>query len=338
MQGTKIMLAFVVVTAFAIFHYRGDQAKVQAAGLVLANSGAPAQADHERVVVAADADQDTDSDAEAQDDHDSDSDSDMPLHEEETINRTFALGAGARTLDVDNISGSIEVMGGQSGQAQLVVKKTIRAESKANMEAAKKEVTLDITEQPDLLKFYVNGPFRCNCNDGCSGWHGDRGYSVRMDFQLRVPRNIDLKLKTVNGGFVNVRNITGKFSVNNVNGKIEMQDISGSGRARTVNGSVKVAFRENPRENSEFSTVNGDVDLRFVKGLSADFRFKTFNGEVFSDFEMTSLPARNSSVQQHNGKFTFRTDRSTGGRVGAGGPEIKAENLNGSIRVLENHE
>jgi DUF4097 and DUF4098 domain-containing protein YvlB len=105
-----------------------------------------------------------------------------------------------------------------------------------------------------------------------------------------------------------------------------------------VNGSVKVSFRENPKENSEFSTVNGDVDLRFVKGLSADFRFKTFNGEVFSDFEMTSLPARNTSVQQHNGKFVFRTDRSTGGRVGSGGPEIKAENLNGSIRVLEHHE
>jgi DUF4097 and DUF4098 domain-containing protein YvlB len=159
-----------------------------------------------------------------------------------------------------------------------------------------------------------------------------------MDFQLQVPRNIDLKLKTVNGGFVNVRNITGKFSVNNVNGRIEMQGIAGSGRARTVNGSVKVSFRENPKENSEFSTINGDVDLRFVKGLSADFRFKTFNGEVFSDFEMTSLPARNASVQQHNGKFVFRTDRSTGGRVGSGGPEIKAENLNGSIRVLENHE
>jgi hypothetical protein len=338
MPRIRIICALVIVAVFALFYGRSDNAKAQAAGLVLANSGALVPAGHERIAAAADAESGTDSDAEAQHDDDVDSDSDMPLREEETINKTFTLGAGQRTLDVDNISGSIEVVGGQTNQAQLAVKKTIRAESKASMEAAKKEVTLDITEQPELLRLYVNGPFRCNCNEGCSGRHGDRGYSVRMDFQLQVPRNIDLKLKTVNGGFVNVRNITGKFSVNNVNGKIEMQEIAGSGRARTVNGSVKVSFRENPKENSAFTTVNGDVDLRFVVGLSADFRFKTFNGSVFSDFDMTSLPARNTSVQQHNGKFIYRTDRSTGGRVGSGGPEIKAENLNGSIRVLEHHE
>jgi DUF4097 and DUF4098 domain-containing protein YvlB len=141
-----------------------------------------------------------------------------------------------------------------------------------------------------------------------------------MDFQLQVPRNVDLKVKTVNGGHINARNIAGKFSVNNVNGRIEMQDIAGSGRAHTVNGSVKVSFRENPKENSDFATINGDVDLQFVKGLAADFRFKTFNGAVYSDFDMTSLPVRNANVEQRNGKFVFRTDRSTGGRVGSGGP------------------
>lgn len=340
MLRTRIILALVVVAAFAVFYSRSDKARVHAAGLIMEASHAPAQGEvAKRIEAAGDADSDADQDAEAQDD--ADSDSEMPLREQETISKTFTLSAGHKTLDVDNISGSIEVSGGQGDQVKLLVKKTIRAESKASMEAAKKEVTLDITDQPDLLKFYVNGPFRCNCQgdgEGCRGWRGHPGYNVNMDFQLQVPRDIDITLKTVNGGHVNVRNVSGKFSVNNVNGRIEMQEIAGSGRARTVNGSVKVGFRENPKENSAFSTINGDVDLRFVKGLSADFRFKTFNGEVFSDFEMTSLPAKNASVQQHNGKFVFRTDRFTGGRVGSGGPEIKAENLNGSIRVLERKE
>jgi len=39
--------------------------------------------------------------------------------------------------------------------------------------------------------------------------------------------------------------------------------------------------------------------------------------------------------ERRNGKLVFRTDRYTGGRVGSGGPEIKLENLNGDIRVLE---
>ena len=224
---------------------------------------------------------------------------------------------------------------------QLVVNKTISAESKDRMDAAKKEVTLDITDQPDLLKLYVNGPFRCNCEngrDGCGGWHGDRGYTVKMDFQLQVPRNIEVRLKTVNSGHVRVQDVIGNFSVHNVNGGIEMQNVAGSGVAKTVNGPVKVMFRENPREKSDFATINGNVELYFVRGLAGDFRFKTMNGAVYSDFEMSSLPAQPVSAERHGTKFVFRSDRFTGGRVGSGGPEIKAENLNGDIRVLERHE
>ena len=372
----KIILALLMMATFALTYAAGGKNKPQSGGLhFLTQDAAPPRPP---VVPDADADDDEDADQDAgvkvavnvdphieigdinvdvNVDPDVDvevdeaiaeeldggrhHDSDYTLREEETINKTFAIGVGRRTLDVDNINGSVEVVGGQSDKVQLVVKKTLRAESKDRMEAAKKEVSLDITDQADLLKFYVNGPFRCNCDgdgDGCRGNHGDRGYDVTMDFQLQVPRNIDVKLRTVNGGYVTVRNVAGKFSVSNVNGRIEMQDIAGSGRAHTVNGPVKVSFKENPKENSDFATVNGNVELSFAKGLSADFRFKTFNGSVYSDFEMTSLPAHNSAPEQRNGKFVFRSDRFTGGRIGSGGPEIKAENLNGSIHVLENHE
>lgn len=274
-------------------------------------------------------------------DDDDDSDSGMRLEEKETIRKTFNLTAAHKILEIDNIFGSIEVTGGQSDQVQLVVNKTISAESKDRMDAAKKEVTLDIIDQTDFLKLYVNGPFRCKCengNDGCTNWHGDRGYKVKMDFQLQVPRNIEVKLKTVNSGHVSVQDVTGDFSVHNVNGGIDMKNVAGSGVAKTVNGPVKVSFRENPREKSDFATINGNVELYFVHGLSGDFRFKTMNGAVYSDFEMTSLPAQTVSSEQHGTKFVFRSDRFTGGRIGSGGPEIKAENLNGDIRVLERHE
>jgi DUF4097 and DUF4098 domain-containing protein YvlB len=269
------------------------------------------------------------------DETDDDAGSDMKLKEQETIRKTFTLSAEHRTLEVDNINGSIEVVAVDGNQVQMVVNKTLRAESKEKMETAKKEVKLDITEQPDMLKLYVNGPFRCNCSDGCSGWHGDRGYSVNMDFQLQVPRSVDVKLKTVNGGHVNVKGVSGNFSVHNVNGGIDIQEIAGSGQARTVNGGVKVGFRENPKEKSDFKTVNGNVELTFVRGLAADFRMKTFNGSVFTDFEMTSLPSQPVSGEQRNGKFVFHSNRFTSARVGNGGPEIKAENLNGDIRIRE---
>jgi hypothetical protein len=265
--------------------------------------------------------------------------SDLPEQEQETIRKSFSMNAASthRTLEVDNVFGSIAVTGGPSSDVQLVVYKTIRAESKAKLEEARKQVILAITQDGDSLRFYVDGPFRCQGQNGVR-FHEDEGYSVKMDFEIQVPRNIEVTLKTVNEGRIHVRSVTGNFVVRNVNGEIEMQDIAGSGRATTVNGPVKVSFRENPSASSEFSTINGNVELRFQRNLSADFRFKTFNGGIYSDFAVTSLPVHAIQQERRGAKVVFRADRFTGGRIGSGGPEIKLENLNGDLRILENHE
>ena len=260
-------------------------------------------------------------------------------HEQEKIEKAFTMpaGAGRRTLEIDNVWGSIEVVGTASDTVQLTVNKSIRAESKGKIEQARKDVTLDITQQADALKLYVNGPFRCDCHD-CSRSREFEGYIVKMDFQVQVPRDIDVKVKTVNEGRVSVRDINGSFLVRNVNGDIQIRNIAGSGTARTVNGPVKVSFRQNPREASDFQTVNGNIELAFVRDLSADFRFKTFNGGIYSDFPVTALPVQGMQEEHHGSKVIFRADRYTGARINAGGPQIKVENLNGDIRILENHE
>ena len=265
-------------------------------------------------------------------------DRDLEVQEQETIQKTFSMaGVQRKSLEIDNVWGSIEVTGTNADQVQLTVNKATRAESREKLEQARKEVNLDITEREGFLKVYVNGPFRCNCNDGCGRRDFD-GYIVKMDFQLHVPHDTDITLKTVNEGRVLVRDINGNFLVRNVNGGVEMDNIAGSGEARTVNGPVKVSFRQNPRENSDFNTVNGAVELRFAHDLAADFRFTTLNGSIYSDFPVSALPQRAIQEEHHGAKVIFRADRYTGARVNSGGPEIKIENLNGDICILENHE
>jgi len=271
-------------------------------------------------------------------------DSRMPFSDEETIRKSFDLGAtaAARAITVDNVNGSIEVVGADSNQVQLVVQRTNKAKTQERLDHAKREVTLEITHEGGVLKLFVDGPFRCRREgrkrDDCCCNHGDEGYRVNMEFRLQVPRETHITLRTVNGGDVSVRDIRGRFSVHNVNGGIEMQRVAGGGDAQTVNGDVKVTFRENPREDSEFESVNGDIDLYFARGLSADFRFKTFNGDIYSDFVVNSLPPRPMKVERRGSKTIYRGDRFAGGRVGAGGIEIKTETLNGDIRIRENHE
>ena len=262
----------------------------------------------------------------------------LSSRDEEKIQKSFTLPAAVhKSLEIDNVWGSIEVVGDTTDKVELTVTRTNQAESEEKLERAKKEVTLDVSQEEGALKLYVNGPFRCQCDD-C--WHSrdDDGYRVKMDFLVHVPRDIDIKVKTVNEGHVKVSNINGSFVVRNVNGDIEMNNVAGSGTARTVNGPVIVSFRQNPREKSDFKTVNGNVEIRFAHDLSADFRFKTFNGGIYSDFPVTSLPVHAIEAEHKGVKVVYRADRFTSARVNAGGPEIQIENLNGDIRILENHE
>lgn len=271
--------------------------------------------------------------------HVNDFEESLTVTESESINKSFSLPAGQRTLLVDNVWGFVHVTGGSSDQIQLVANKTIRADSQDDVALAKKEVALDITQEGSTLKFYVNGPFRCQCQcDGCVSIHDREGYIVKYDFELQVPRDINLSVRTVNDGDVTVKDVSGNLSARNVNGALEMTNVAGSVQAKTVNGELKVLFRENPQETSSFSTVNGDVDLYFLPKFSADLRFKTFNGEVFSDFQLSTLPPRQPVSERQGNKFVFQADRYTGGRVAAGGPEIKVETLNGDIHIRERHD
>ncbi len=261
------------------------------------------------------------------------------VEEKETIRRSFPFHATPRPTEVlvDAVTGAIRVTGYNGDEVQVVVQKTLRADTPERAQEGNREVKLDITEQSDRIRLYVDGPFRCCCND-CRG-SNDRGrryngYEVRYDFELKVPAGTGLKLKTVNGGTIEIENTSGSFDVENINGGVEMKDVSGSGRVYALNGRVEVTFRKNPEAASFFGSLNGQVNVTFQPSLSADLRFKTFNGNVYTDFPSTALPQTAPVSEQRNGKFVYKTDQTFGVRVGAGGPELKFDAFNGNIRVL----
>ena len=256
------------------------------------------------------------------------------VKEQEILRKSFSLEPTREgiAIEVDNLTGSIQVTGTDSDRAEIVVTKTFRANSKEDVEKARREVSLDITQDSGLLKLLVNGPFRCQ--DSCTETPGHQSYSVKMDFQIFVPRASALKLRTVSEGDIRVSHVHGSYEIHNVDGNVNMQDIGGSGVARSVNGEVTIDFSQNPEEVSNFGTVNGNVELRFVKNLSADFRLKTFNGGIGSDFSMESVPVQ-ATGEIPGGKMVLSPNPYIEGRVGFGRPEITVDTLNGNIRILE---
>jgi DUF4097 and DUF4098 domain-containing protein YvlB len=261
------------------------------------------------------------------------------IEEKDRIEQTlkFKDAAAPREVKLDNIFGAIEVRGTDGNDVSLSAAKTIRAVSADAVKKAKDEVKLDIRTEGGTIDIYVDGPFRCQTHD-CPGYKDrDFGYEVHYDFVLSVPRKTALTLKTVNGGDVAVRGVEGRFDVSNVNGKVLLEDIDGSGEARTVNGRVRVGFARNPKANCIFKTINGDVELAFRDGFAADIKMKTFNGEAFTDFDVKSLPLPAAAPESKNGRFIYKRGGFSSVRIGAGGPEITCDTLNGDILIRKSH-
>jgi hypothetical protein len=157
---------------------------------------------------------------------------------------------------------------------------------------------------------------------------------VTFDFEIKVPVATILRLGTVNNGDVRVENTTGDFDISNVNRGIDMTEVSGSGRVHTVNGPIKVLFARNPSSACSFGTVNGSIETSFRGNLNADVRVKTFNGQAFTDYDVTALPRMVAAGERRDGKFVYHSDDFNGMRIGNGGPELKYDTLNGSIRII----
>jgi DUF4097 and DUF4098 domain-containing protein YvlB len=244
----------------------------------------------------------------------------------ETIERSFPT---ASKILVDNINGNIHVTGVSGKQLHFKAEKTITAESNDALAEAKRDVKLDVSTQGDFVRLYVDGPFREHDRG-----HRFYGYEVKFDYDIEVPIGTELILRTVNAGEIVVKGTSGTFDIRHVNGAITMEKVSGAGIVSSVNGPIQFSFAKNPTADVKIHTVNGKIDVHFPSPPNADLKFRTVNGHVYSDFDVAPLPLNASgTVENRNGKFIYKGDRSQSGRIGKGGPLLDFETVNGSVQL-----
>jgi Putative adhesin len=245
----------------------------------------------------------------------------------ETIHKNFqvAPGENATRLVSDQINGPIRVTGGSGSEIRITVEKRIKAEMRSDLEEARHDVKLEITQEGNTVRLYEDNPSRHG-----DGWRRHH-YSVVFECDIEVPTGVALDLQTMNGT-VEVRNVSGDYRVHTMNGKVEMDGIGGTGNVETMNGSVHVAFNRNPTRESSFHTMNGSVDVYFRSEPDADFNIETMHGGVYADFDVTTLPTTVKG-EISNSRYVYRTGGNMKVRAGKGGPQISLHTMNGSINL-----
>ncbi len=144
---------------------------------------------------------------------------------------------------------------------------------------------------------------------------------IRVDYRLRVPRQVRLdELSTLEGEIV-VRDVDGTIEAHNLHGDIEGINVSGSVVAHALTGNILFSLRALPDRRLPFTlaTLNGNVDLLMPAQADADLELSTVAGNIVGDyaFQVSSTPG----------------DSARHAQVGAGGVRVELRTVRGNIRV-----
>lgn len=258
------------------------------------------------------------------------------LEAKEHISKQFTVQKAAATVfALHNVWGNVTVEGYNGDKILIEIDQTISARDAAEMERAKKEFKLGFDAKTDSIIAYTAEPY--DTRPRHSRYHDDneerRYYTVRLDYVVKVPNNININVATVNDGKVEVKDVYGSLKVNNINGSVSIANAKGTTVARTINGNLTVNYLSIPKEASSFYTLNGKLEATFPSNLSADVKFKSMNGGFYTDFEETeALPSEVEKTQSKNDNgTTYKLNKSSGVKVGKGGLGLKFETLNGNI-------
>lgn len=234
-----------------------------------------------------------------------------------TETRSLPLASGSQ-LRVGNVNGAIRVQSWD--KEELSFTGTFKPSSKGEQV----KVTLDPSGKGVVIK--TEYPKH-------SGSEPYRGAEVHME--LKVPRRLTVKLENVNGD-LSLAELSGPATLRTVNGSIRAQNLTEGLDAESVNGGMDL---EGIRCHLNVRTVNGSIKAKGLSDLTGGLEVKTVNGQV-------SLPLSGLqgllAAHSMNGGITFRTQGASEvevkrtqvrAKLGAGGPAIKVESLNGGITL-----
>ncbi|MGQ0540371.1 MAG: DUF4097 family beta strand repeat-containing protein [Blastocatellia bacterium] len=218
-------------------------------------------------------------------------------------------------------SGTIRVDGAKNGgvsvrgeeRSDVLVKACVQAWATSD-EAARSAVS--------KIQISTSGVIKAANPDAENNWG--------VSYEVRVPRNSNLKLNAHNGG-ISVKSVDGTIEFETLNGGVNLYDVSGDVRGKTTNGGVNVTlFGSGWRGNGlDVETKNGGINLSIPESYAANIETGTVNGGYKSD-----IPSLNITTENIKGDGYVRSrSRTITTSLNGGGAPIRIITTNGGVRI-----
>lgn len=232
----------------------------------------------------------------------------------DTFDQSWKVGPGG-ALNLSNENGSVEIESWDRDEVRVRAEITLKAGSNQSAREAMDRFEIVTAREGDEISVTSRKP---RGQDGFLAWLAGSQIEVDINYEIRVPRHLDVEIETVNGS-IQAQALSGVIALDSVNGRITVKDSRGAVSADTVNGSISVELVDVAAgERMAFGTTNGGITLSLPADVKADVDAATTNGSITSDLPLTSDSFSKSRIR---------------GTLNGGGVPIRMRTTNGSIRI-----
>jgi len=221
------------------------------------------------------------------------------------VRESTVLSSGSLTVDASPNGGIIV-----EGAPRYDVQVRARVIATADTEDRARQIVSAVRIQPNGDRIQAEGPTGLGRHEG---WH--------VSYELWVPAQMNLSLKSVNGG-VSVRGVEGRIECNTTNGGVKLANVNGDVRGRTTNGGVDIELDGAmwQGEGLDVQTSNGGVRISVPEHYSARLEASTVNGGLNSDFPVVMQGRRPREIEA---------------TLGGGGAPIRVRTSNGGVKITK---
>jgi hypothetical protein len=225
---------------------------------------------------------------------------DLPERDEQTMSVELSPGA---TVEVTDISGSVDIETAASGPAQVTIVRSAR--KREDLERRQIEV------QHSPSRLLVRSKPERNL-----GWNNTE---VRQRVTLKVPRDVNLTVRDISGRVVSA-DVTGAVDVSDVSGRVKLGQVGDSCVISDVSGGVTVTVTNLGDGGVRVTDVSGSVDVFFAGSVNANLSVSDVSGRVSVDLPGVTVQGK---IDPDNYK----------GTIGSGGPPVTISDVSGRVRL-----
>lgn len=226
----------------------------------------------------------------------------------EEFHQTYPLSPNGR-VHISNINGDVHI--NVWDQNSVKVDAVKRAYSQQRLS----EATINVTNTENSVRIKTDYP-----QNRTYGGNGDNS-AASVEYTLTIPRGARLQGAELINGSLDLEGLQGDVNASLVNGAVKANRLGGEVKLSTVNG--RIAVNASGLENAKgvaLNSVNGAIELVVPSGAGANVEASTIHGPITNDFGMT----------EEKGQYV---GRNLSGQIGSGGPNVRLNNVNGSISI-----